>query len=229
MDGRVMFRTLLISALVVIAVSIPTAATGSSQAPNVTLTGVVGPGFSITLKNPDGSNVTHLDTGTYDVAVSDAEITHNFHLRGIGVDQTTDLEGTGSVMWTVTFTDGTYTYLCDAHPVQMKKTFTVGNVPPPPPPPGRLSGKVTAKAISLNTTSGTRVRSVVENTYRVTVADSSNKQNFHLTGPGVNKKTSIKGKTRVTWRVQLKPGKYTYRSDKNKRLKRTFTVTARSA
>jgi len=224
-----MFRTLLISALVVVAVSIPTAATGSSQGPNVTLTGVVGPGFSITLKNPDGTNVTHLDVGTYDIAVSDAEITHNFHLRGTGVDQTTDVEGTGNFTWTVTFTDGTYTYLCDVHPVQMKKTFTVGNVPPPPPPPGKLSGKVSAKAISLNTAAGSRVRSVVENTYKLTVADSSNKQNFHLTGPGVNKKTSVKGKTRATWTVQLKPGKYTYRSDKNKRLKRTFTVTAKSA
>ena len=224
-----MYRTLLIGALAAVAISIPTAATGSSQAPNVTLTGVVGPGFSITLKNPDGSNVTHLDPGTYDIAVSDGEITHNFHLRGTGVDQATDLEGTGSFTWTVTFTDGTYTYLCDAHPVQMKKTFTVGNVPPPPPPPGRLAGKVTARTITLNTASGSRVRSVVENTYRLSVNDSSNTQNFHLTGPGVNKKTSIRGKTKVTWRVRLQPGRYTYRSDKNKRLKRTFTVTAGAA
>ena len=224
-----MYRTLLIGALAAVAISIPTAATGASQAPNVTLTGVVGPGFSITLKNPDGSNVTHLDPGTYDIAVSDGEITHNFHLRGTGVDQATDLEGTGSFTWTVTFTDGTYTYLCDAHPVQMKKTFTVGNVPPPPPPPGRLAGKVTARAITLNTPSGTRVRSVVENTYRLSVNDSSNKQNFHLTGPGVNKKTSIKGKAKATWTVRLEPGKYTYRSDRNRRLKRTFAVTAKAA
>ena len=221
-----MYRTLLTGALAVAAIFIPSAATG---APNVTLTGVVGPGFSITLKNPDGSNVTHLDPGTYDIAVSDTEITHNFHLRGTGVDQTTDLEGTGSFTWTVTFVDGTYTYICDAHPVQMKKTFTVGNVPPPPPPPGKLSGKVTAKAISLSTAAGSRVKSVVENTYKVTVNDSSTKQNFHLTGPGVNKKTSVKGKTKATWTLALKPGKYTYRSDKNRRLKRTFVVTAKPA
>jgi plastocyanin len=221
-----MYRTLLTGVLAAAAIFIPSAATG---APNVTLTGVVGPGFSITLKNPDGSNVTHLDPGTYDIAVSDSEITHNFHLRGTGVEQMTDLEGTGSVTWTVTFVDGTYTYLCDAHPVQMKKTFTVGNVPPPPPPPGKLAGKVTAKAITLNTASGSRVRSVVENTYKVTVNDTSTKQNFHLTGPGVNKKTSIKGKAKKTWTLKLQPGKYTYRSDKNKRLKRTFTVTAAQA
>jgi hypothetical protein len=102
-------------------------------------------------------------------------------------------------------------------------------VPPPPPPPGKLAGKVTAKAITLNTASGSRVRSVVENTYKVTVNDTSTKQNFHLTGPGVNKKTTVKGKTKNTWTLRLQPGKYTYRSDKNKRLKRTFTVTASSA
>jgi hypothetical protein len=224
-----MYRTLLIGALAAAAISIPAAATGSANAPNVTLTGVVGPGFSITLKNPDGTSVTHLDPGTYDIAVTDNEITHNFHLRGTGVEQATDLEGTSTVTWTVTFTDGIYTYLCDAHPVQMKKTFTVGNVPPPPPPPGKLSGKVTAKAIALNTASGARVRSVVEKTYKVTVSDTSNKQNFHLTGPGVNKKTSVKGKRKTTWTLRLQPGKYTYRSDKNRRLKRTFTVTASPA
>ena len=58
----------------------------------------------------------------------------------------------GTVTWTVTITDGTYTFICDAHPTQMKGSFTAGNVPPPPPPPppaAKLSGKVTTKAISL--------------------------------------------------------------------------------
>jgi hypothetical protein len=222
-----MYRTLLIGVLVAVAISVPTAATGSSQAPSVTLTAAVGPGFTISLRNPDGSTVRHLDPGSYDIAVSDQAIDHNFHLVGPGVDVTTDVEGTGPATWTVTFVDGTYNFRCDPHAAQMRGSFTVGNVPPPPPPPGRLSGKVTAKAISLNSASGSRVRSVVENAYRLTVTDSSNKQNFHLSGPGVNKKTSIKGKTRATWTVRLQPGKYTYRSDKNRRLKRTFTVTAR--
>jgi hypothetical protein len=223
-----MFRTLLVSALVVVAVFIPTAATGYSQAPNVTLTGTVGPDFTISLRNPDGSAVRHLDPGSYDIAVNDLSIEHNFHLTGPGVDMATLVETTGTTTWTVTFTDGTYKYSCDPHASFMRGSFTVGNVPPPPPPSGRLSGKVTTRTISLNTASGSRVRSVVENTYRLTVADSSKKQNFHLTGPGVNRKTSVKGRTRVTWTIQLKPGKYTYRSDKNKRLKRTFTVTAKA-
>lgn len=223
-----MFRTLLIGALIAVAVSIPTAATGRSQAPNVTLTGVVGPGFNISLRNPDGSNVRHLDPGSYDIAVSDLAIEHNFHLIGPGVDLATDVETQGTTTWTVTFTDGTYNFRCDPHAASMRGSFTVGNVPPPPPPPpGRLSGKVTARAIALNTSSGSRVKSLVENTYRLRVTDSSKKQNFHLTGPGVNKRTAVGATAKVTWTVKLRPGKYTYRSDKSRRLRRTFTVTAR--
>jgi plastocyanin len=222
-----MYRSLLITALAVAAVSIPAAATGSSSAPNVTLTAVVGPGFNISLKNADGSNVTRLDPGTYDISVSDNSIEHNFRLRGPGVDQDSGVEATGTLSWTVTFTDGNYTFICEVHPVQMKGGFAVGNAPPPPTPPGALSGKVTARTITLNN-AGSRVRSLTENTYKVTVNDSSKKQNFHLTGPGVNKKTGVAAKARKTWTLSLKPGKYTYRSDKNRRLKRTFTVTAKT-
>jgi hypothetical protein len=218
-----MYRTLLLSALAAVAVSIPAAATGS---PNVTLLGSVGPGFNISLRNADGSSVSHLDPGTYDISVNDQSVEHNFHLTGPGVDMATPVETTGTTTWTVQFTDGTYRFHCDPHPTQMKGSFTVGNVPPPPPPPGKLSGKVTARTITL-TSGGSRVTSITENTYKVTVTDSSAKQNFHLIGPGVNRKTGIGAKVKKTWTLTLQPGKYTYRSDKNRRLKRTFTVKAK--
>src|SRR5215831_3792167 len=155
-----MLRTLLIAVVAVAAVSIPTAATGSSSA--TALTGVVGPGFNISLKNADGTGVTHLDVGTYDITVTDNSIEHNFHLQGPGVDQKTDVEGMGTVTWTVTITDGIYTFICDAHPTQMKGAFAAGTAqlppppPPPPPPPSvkKLSGKVTARTISLKSGSG---------------------------------------------------------------------------
>jgi hypothetical protein len=220
-----MFRTLLIGILAVVAVSIPAAAT---SAPNATLTGVVGPGFNISLKNADGTNVTHLDAGTYDISVSDNSIEHNFHLRGPGVDQATLLETTGTVTWTVAITDGTYTFICDAHPTQMKGSFTAGNVQPPPPPPppaGKLSGRVTSKAISLKN-GGSKVRSLTAKKYRITVSDTSKTQNFHLKGPGVNKKTGVAARAKATWTLTLKPGKYTYRSDKSRKLRGSFTVKA---
>jgi hypothetical protein len=220
-----MFRTLLIGILAVVAVSIPAAAT---SAPNATLTGVVGPGFNISLKNADGTNVTHLDAGTYDISVSDNSIEHNFHLRGPGVDLATLLETTGTVTWTVAITDGPYTFICDAHPTQMKGSFTAGNVQPPPPPPppaGKLSGRVTSKAISLKN-GGSKVRSLTAKKYRITVSDTSKTQNFHLKGPGVNKKTGVAARAKATWTLSLKPGKYTYRSDKSRKLRGSFTVKA---
>jgi len=220
-----MLRTLLIFILGVVAVSIPAAAT---SAPNATLTGVVGPAFSISLKNADGTGVRHLDAGTYDITVTDNSIEHNFHLNGPGVDQFTEVATMGTFNWTVTIIDGTYTFVCDAHPTLMKGSFTAGNVqppPPPPPPPGKLSGKVTTKAISL-TSGGSKVRSLTAKKYKITVSDTSKTQNFHLSGPGLNRKTGVAAKAKATWTATLKPGKYTYRSDKSRKLRGTFTVKA---
>jgi plastocyanin len=216
-----MLRTLLIGALVAVAASVPGGATGAS-APS--LVGVVGPSATISLKNPDGTNVTHLDPGMYVVSIDDRGIEHNFHLFGPGVEQSTDVETTGMTSWNVQLQDGTYTFRCDVHASTMKGTFTVGTVQPPPPPPAKLSGKVTSRLITLKTSAGTRVTSLLENTYKLTVSDSSKTQNFHLTGPGVNRKTGVAATAKKTWTVKLTPGKYTYRSDKNRKLRRTFTV-----
>jgi len=221
-----MLRPLLVTALAVVAISVPGAATGE---PAVTLVGVVGPGFTITLKNPDGTAVRHLDPGMYDVSVDDKAIEHNFHLLGPGVEQQTVIENIETASWSVQFTDGTYTFRCDPHASQMRGTFTVGNVPPPPPPPVRVNGKVTARTISLrNASTGAKVRSLIEGTHKVVVTDSARTQNFHLIGPGVNRKTGVSARTKKTWTVALTPGKYTYRSDKNRRLRGTFTVKAQS-
>jgi plastocyanin len=217
-----MQRMLLITALAAVAISLPAAATGKSAA--TSLVGTVGPGLTITLSDANGGAVTHLDPGDYVISIDDRSILHNYHLFGPGVEQRTDIETTGMTTWNVTMTDGTYDFRCDAHPTSMKGSFTVGAAPPPPPPPTKLAGKVTATTISLKR-AGTRVRSVVEGTFKVAVSDTSKTQNFHLTGPGVNKKTGVKARTKVTWTLELAVGKYTYRSDKKRRLRGTFTVT----
>lgn len=58
--------------------------------------------------------------------------------------------------------------------------------------------------------SGTKVTKLKAGTYAITVDDRSSAHNFHLSGPGVNKKTSVGGTGKVTWKVTLQKGK-TYR------------------
>jgi plastocyanin len=61
--------------------------------------------------------------------------------------------------------------------------------------------------------------------YTVKVQDKSNIHNFHLTGPGVNKKTSVGAVQTVTWKVTLKKGTYKYICDPHATImKGSFTV-----
>lgn len=101
----------------------------------------VGPGFSISLSQ-NGARVTRLDPGTYSIAVNDQSAEHDFHLTGPGVDETTDIGGTGQTTWTVTFQNGTYTYVCDAHATTMRGTFTVGAAPTTTTTPATLPLKL---------------------------------------------------------------------------------------
>jgi hypothetical protein len=89
-----------------------------------------------------------------------------------------------------------------------------------------LNAKVTASTISLRNAAGIRVSSIPQNTYEITVRDSTRAQNFHLIGPGVNRKTGIAARVTRSWTLVLEPGKYVYRSDRNRKLRRSFTVTS---
>jgi hypothetical protein len=42
----------------------------------------------------------------------------------------------------------------------------------------------------------------------------------------VNKTTGVKARSTVSWTLRLKQGKYTYRSDKSRKLRGSFTVSA---
>jgi len=184
-----------------------------------TLQGNVGPAFSITLNDPSGAPISHLDPGEFAVHVTDQADEHDFHLVGPGVDQETPLLGQGTFDWSVSLTDGTYRFFCDAHPTSMKGSFTVGTPPPPPPPPQTLKGRVgpgSKIAFARTATAGKA---------KITIRDLTAKDNFHLLGPGVNKKTGVLFKGTVTWTVTLQPGKYTYRSDAHKTLHGRLTVS----
>jgi plastocyanin len=185
------------------------------------LRGTSGPDFTIDLVGPEGADVTKLDPGTYLVHVDDMSDFHNFHLKGPGVDQQTSVVEIESADWQVQLVEGTYTYLCDVHPTTMKKTFTVGTPPPPPPPPATatLKGSVGPGAkIALT-------RTAAAGAAKITIRDLSAKDNFHLVGPGVNKKTGVSFKGTVTWSVTLKAGTYIFRSDAHAKLRGTLKVS----
>jgi plastocyanin len=217
------FRPLLLLPLVLAAVLLPGAAQSAATATPLNVT--VGPGFTIKVTDATGHSVTQLDAGDYALTIKNLSLAqeHNFHIigpPGSGVDQFSAFDN-NTVTWNLTFVNGTYHWKCDAHPTQMKGDIHVG---PLPPAPVKLTGKVgPKKTISLKKGTAT-VKALVAGRYKVVVTDATKVDNFHLTGPGVNKKTGVKTKTGATWTLTLKRGKYTFRSDATKKLKRTFSV-----
>ena len=55
--------------------------------------------------------------------------------------------------------------------------------------------------------------SVKAGTYTIVIHDKSNIHNFHLTGPGVNKLTSVPAVATTSWTVKLKKGTYKFVCD----------------
>jgi plastocyanin len=207
MTTRIALVTLLLALVVPSAVA---------QADNPRLAAVVGTNeaFVISLRDGGGNAVTTLEPGTYDVSVSDRSEMHNFHLRGPGVDQSTPVGEKQDVTWPVTIGTGRYTFMCDSHSSQMRGYFLAGAITPL-----AFSGSVGPKrTISL------KPKTALPGPAVITVNDRSKTDNFHLSGPGLNKKTGVKTRGKVTWTVTLQPGIYRYKSDKTKKLRGSFTV-----
>ncbi|MGH8860881.1 MAG: plastocyanin/azurin family copper-binding protein [Jatrophihabitantaceae bacterium] len=101
-------------ALLLLVLAAALAAATASSAATPKLTGVVGPGFTMTLKQ-GGRVVKTLKAGSYTIAVSDKATIHNFHLFGPGVKRATTVPFTGTKTWTVKLVAGTHTYQCDPH------------------------------------------------------------------------------------------------------------------
>ena len=102
-----------------------TTTSDTTAASGTTLTASVGPGFDISLTDADGAAVSTLSPGEYTIEVSDQSDIHNFHLTGPGVDEMTDVGGTGTETWTVTFEAGSYHFQCDPHASTMNGDFEV--------------------------------------------------------------------------------------------------------
>jgi plastocyanin len=172
-----------------------------------TLQANVGPGYSISLTQ-NGTKVTHLDPGTYTINVNDQADIHNFDLFGPGVKESTGVDTTGTTTWTVTFSDGTYNYVCDAHPASMSGKFTVGAVqtttttaPPPAALKVKAKAKVTKRVVALTATA-TKVASLDFGLWKGT------KRVAHATGKAKVKTVKLKAPSagRYVAKVTAKAG-----------------------
>jgi plastocyanin len=71
-----------------------------------------------------------------------------------------------------------------------------------------------------------KVSKLKAGSYKFVIADKSSIHNFHLKGPGIDKKTSVGGTGTTTWTVKLKAGKYTFVCDPHASfMKGSFTVS----
>jgi plastocyanin len=214
-------RILLISAALAVGL-VAAAPTGAADGQ---LTGSVGPGFAITVKDSNGTDVKHLDPGTYTLLVHDLSEEHNFHLSGPGVDVATDITFVGDKTFTITVKDGNYSFVCDFHPSRMVGSFTAGNAPPPtttgssPPAPRPLTLRVGPGRTLAAPTKLSAGR------YAITAKDASAADNLHLKGAGVDRKTGVAFKGQARWTVTLKAGTYRVFSDSHATLKRTIRVS----
>lgn len=181
-------------------------------------------GFQISLTDSTGAKVTHVDPGQYTITVHDYATLHDFHLTGPGVDQATGIETASTATWNVTFTDGIYRYLCDAHPTTMRGSFTSGTVVAPPPVKKLVAQVGPKRTISLKTASGARVKSLTAGKYKLTVRDLTKTDNFHLIAASVNRKTGVAFRGTATWTVTFRVGAGKYRSDAHRALHGGFTV-----
>jgi plastocyanin len=73
---------------------------------------------------------------------------------------------------------------------------------------------------------GKKVTSLKAGKYKIVIKDMSNIHNFHLTGPGLNKKTGVGAQGTFTWTVTLKKGTYKFICDPHASImKGSFKVT----
>ena len=99
-------------------------------------------------------------------------------------------------------------------PVQAKSSGLTGEVGP---------------GFSIEVKKGNKdLKTIKAGTYKIKVEDKASIHNFHLMGPGLNRKTGISFMGDTTWTIKLKPGTYTYQCDPHASsgMKGHFKVTA---
>jgi len=103
------------------------AATGGGLAASAkTVTGTVGPGFTIGLAM-HGKKVAKLKVGTtYRFVIRDRSSIHDFHLSGPGLNRVlTSVKYTGTKRFVLRLKKGSYRFVCDPHSGIMHGRFQV--------------------------------------------------------------------------------------------------------
>ncbi len=125
-----MTRISLIAAAVAAALTLAGVVSAQGQAPTK-LNGVVGPGFTISLKTTAGKVVKTLKPGAYAITVTDKSKIHNWVLEGPGLGakgkEITSTPFVGKKTATVTLKKGAYLVVCTPHRAvpTMKSTLKV--------------------------------------------------------------------------------------------------------
>lgn len=89
-----------------------------------------------------------------------------------------------------------------------------------------LNGSVGPDYVISLTKGGFKVKSLKAGTYTVKVWDKGTRHNFHLTGFGVNKATSVSRTGHTTWTVTFRKGSYRYMCDPHaSSMRGSFMVT----
>jgi hypothetical protein len=209
----------------------PAGATDKDDPPRLDAVVGTNDGFDIALNDASGKLVTRLAPGTYTIVVHDRSALHNFHLAS-NVDRTVDFKTTvpfvGDMTFVVTFLPGIrYAYACEPHFEVMNGQFFIDSAPtttspattsPAPPPVRRMNATVSASGVAT-----LRPASLAPARVRLTVVDRSKLFNFHLVGPGVNRRTTRAFVGSTTWSLKLAAGTYRYGSDPGK-LRKTLRV-----
>lgn len=202
-----MFRGVLLVLVIVVAL----AAAGTASAQDE-LIGTIG-STSISLVKASGGTFSTLSPGTYTLTVRDQSAEQNFHLFGPGVNIATEIEFVGTRTFTVTFREGNYIYSSDADSY-ISRSFRVGTTTTTTTTTTNKLVATVGPGFTISLTRGGRkVTRLKPGTYTIVVRDRARIHNFHLRGPGVNKKTGVAFVGTVRWRVKLARGLYRYNCD----------------
>jgi hypothetical protein len=176
------------------------------------LIATVGPDFTIRIDDANGQRVSSVPEGAYTLLVRDLSSEHNFVLAdkpaGLKLRIDSGVEFVGEKTFEIQLERGAYGFACSPHWQFMNGTLTVFPAPVTTPKPlPRLKVGVAAGGTAY------APRAAKPGRYRLVVRDRSKRHNFHLAGPGVNRRTGIAFTGTTSWTLRLGRGTYRYGSD----------------